>query len=193
MELRRAALALLGGVALVASSCSSTPPAIDSPTTQLPAAANPVFAKGGAVTVAVPYLPTNFNPSTPAGANRVTQMVMEQVWPQAFVTDAAFQPGTTGFIDGAEVVGLHPMKVSYQIDPKATWSDGYPITAADFVYNWHNSCVSRRSFRSPVTWPVIATSLDFCQQRRQERDSRIQDPVLGLGGVVREPHSCPHR
>ena len=79
----------------------------------------------------------NFNPSTPAGANRVTQMVMEQVWPQAFVVDSVFQPETTGFIDGAEVVGLSPMTVSYQIDPKATWSDGLPITASDFVYNWH--------------------------------------------------------
>jgi len=87
--------------------------------------------------MAVPYLPRNFNPSTPAGANRVTQMVMEQVWPQAFVLDPDFQPETTGFIDDAEVVGLDPMTITYQIDPKATWSDGHPITASDFAYNWH--------------------------------------------------------
>ena len=86
--------------------------------------------------MAVPYLPTNFNPSTPKGANSVTQMVMEQVWPQAFVVDPEFEAETQGFIDSAEVVGLRPMTVSYVIDPKATWSDGYPITAADFVYNW---------------------------------------------------------
>jgi ABC-type transport system substrate-binding protein len=86
--------------------------------------------------VAVPYLPTNFNPSTPEGANTVTQMVMEQVWPQAFVVDPEFEAETQGFIDSAEVVGLRPMTVSYVIDPKATWSDGYPITAEDFVYNW---------------------------------------------------------
>jgi ABC-type transport system substrate-binding protein len=86
--------------------------------------------------VAVPYLPSNFNPSTPAGANSVTQMVMEQVWPQAFVIDPQFDAETTGFIDSAEVVSLNPMTVSYAIDPKATWSDGYPITATDFEYNW---------------------------------------------------------
>jgi peptide/nickel transport system substrate-binding protein len=86
--------------------------------------------------VAVPYLPTNFNPSTPQGANRVTQMVMEQVWPQAFVVDPDFEAETQGFIDSAEVVSLSPMRVSYVIDPKATWSDGYRITAADFEYNW---------------------------------------------------------
>ena len=137
MELRRAALALLGGVALLASGCTgvaSQPVVV--PTTH-PPAGNAAYATGGTVTVAVPYLPRNFNPSTPAGANRVTQMVMEQVWPQAFVLDSVFQPETTGFIDGAEVVGLSPMTVSYQIDPKATWSDGLPITASDFAYNWH--------------------------------------------------------
>ena len=134
MELRRTTLALLGGVAIAASACSGSPPTLSS-TSQAPTTTSP-FASGGTVTVAVPYLPTNFNPSTPAGANRVTQMVMEQVWPQTFVVDPQFEAETQGFIDSAEVVGLSPMKVSYVIDPKATWSDGYPITAADFVYNW---------------------------------------------------------
>ncbi|MGO9962692.1 MAG: ABC transporter substrate-binding protein [Acidimicrobiales bacterium] len=134
MELRQAALALLGGVAVIASACSGAPPQAV-PTSGAPQL-NPGFAAGGTVTVAVPYLPRNFNPSTPAGANRVTQMVMEQVWPQAFVIDPEFQPESTGFIDSAEVVDLSPMTVSYVIDPKATWSDGYPITVADFEYNW---------------------------------------------------------
>ena len=92
--------------------------------------------------MAVPYLPSNFNPSTPAGANSVTQMVMEQVWPQAFVVDSEFEAETQGFIDSAEVVSLRPMTVSYVIDPKATWSDGYPITAADFEYNWQQRLAS---------------------------------------------------
>lgn len=134
MELRRAALALLGGVAILASSCGGPPPTVSRATKAPPTTS--VFANGGTVTVAVPYLPTNFNPSTPAGSNDVTQMVMEQVWPQAFVVDPSFEAETQGFIDSAEVVGLRPMTVSYVIDPKANWSDGYPITATDFVYNW---------------------------------------------------------
>jgi peptide/nickel transport system substrate-binding protein len=122
------------GVALAASACSASPPTA-SPKSQATSTSSP-FATGGTVTVAVTYLPTNFNPSTPQGANSVTQMVMEQVWPQAFVIDPEFEEETTGFIDSAEVVGLSPMTVSYVIDPKATWSDGYAITATDFVYNW---------------------------------------------------------
>ncbi|MFZ2055812.1 MAG: ABC transporter substrate-binding protein [Acidimicrobiales bacterium] len=135
MELKQVALALLGGVAVIASACSSGSPPATGPTSQARPSSS-VFAKGRTVTVAVPYLPTNFNPSTPAGANSVTQMVMAQVWPQAFVIDPEYLANTTGFIDSAEVVGLSPMTVSYVIDPKAMWSDGYPITAADFEYNW---------------------------------------------------------
>jgi peptide/nickel transport system substrate-binding protein len=134
VELRKTAFALLGGIAVIAAACSTSPPTVV-PTSQASPVTS-VFANGGTVTIAVPYLPTNFNPSTPAGANRVTQMVMEQVWPQAFVIDPYFQAETTGFIDSAEVVSLGPMTVSYVIDPRATWSDGYPITATDFEYNW---------------------------------------------------------
>lgn len=134
MELRRATLVVLGSVALLASSCSGSSSVAKLAEHVTPATA--VFAKGGTVTVAVPYLPTNFNPSTLAGANAVTQMVMEQVWPQAFVTDSNYQSETTGFIDSAEVVGLKPMTVNYVIDPQAKWSDGHPITVNDFEYNW---------------------------------------------------------
>ena len=90
----------------------------------------------GTVTVGVPSLPTNFNPSTPAGDNRVTQMVMEQVWPQPFVTDPGFNTETSSLLDRAEVVGIDPFQVVYVIDPAAVWSDGVPITAADFAYTW---------------------------------------------------------
>ena len=107
-----------------------------------------MFAAGGTVTVAVPYLPSNFNPLTPAGANSVTQMVMEQVLPQAFVVDSQFEAETQGFIDSAEVVDLSPMTVTYVIDPDARWSDGYPITATDFVYNWQQIVRTGRELAS---------------------------------------------
>ncbi len=148
MELKKAALVLLGGVAVIASACSGTSPTVV-PMSRAPSVTSG-FASGGTVTIAVPYLPSNFNPSTPAGANRVTQMVMEQVWPQAFVIDPGYQAETTGFIDSAEVVGLSPMTVSYVIDPKATWSDGYPITATDFVYNWQQQLLASPLLASPA-------------------------------------------
>jgi peptide/nickel transport system substrate-binding protein len=91
---------------------------------------------GGTVTVAVPYLPTNFNPSTPAGANEVTQMVMEQVWPQGVTVDPTFNPVPSTAFATSELISIAPQTVQYKIDPRAVWSDGTPITLQDFFYNW---------------------------------------------------------
>ena len=64
-------------------------------------------------------------------------MVMEQVWPQPFITTPTFQLETSGLLQSAEVQSVSPLTVAYVINPAATWSDGVPITAADFVYAWH--------------------------------------------------------
>jgi peptide/nickel transport system substrate-binding protein len=128
-------------VGLLLAGCSSHAPVQPSgvATSTLPATAVKLL-DGGTVVVGVPYLPTNFNPSSQAGANRVTDMVMEQVWPQSFVVDPQFVPEATGFLDvndGAELVSVSPETIEYHIDVDARWADGVPITAADFVYNWH--------------------------------------------------------
>jgi peptide/nickel transport system substrate-binding protein len=137
------AVALALACALAGCSNGAVPPTGTAITT-LPARAI-VLENGGSATVAVPYLPANYNPSTPAGANRITQMVMEQVWPQPFVIDPQFEPETTGLIDSAELVSVSPQTVQYDIDPKATWSDGTPITVSDFIYNWHEQVANASS------------------------------------------------
>ncbi len=117
-----------------AAGCTSTP--AGNPGTTLPS--TPVYDPAGTVIVAVPNLPTNFNPSAPQGANRITAEVMEQVWPQTFVTDGQLAATTEpGFLEDAEVEGVAPFKVVYTLNPKAVWSDGTHIGLADFVYNWH--------------------------------------------------------
>jgi ABC-type transport system substrate-binding protein len=117
-----------------AASCTSAPAGNSS--TTLPS--TPEYDAAGAVIVAVPNLPTNFNPSAPQGANRMTAEVMEQVWPQTFVTDGQLAATTEpGFLEGAEVEGVAPFKVVYTLNPKAVWSDGTHIGLADFIYNWH--------------------------------------------------------
>lgn len=124
------ALALLASTA----ACSSQSAGSSTTTSQ---STTPVFETGGTVVVAVPSLPTNFNPSSPQGANQVTSEVMAQVWPQTFVTDPELSTtAEAGFLEDAEVEGLSPFTVVYTLNPKAVWSDGAPIGLADFVYNW---------------------------------------------------------
>lgn len=120
---------------LAAAGCTNSSTAGSTTASTLPGGGEVVT--NGTVTVGVRSLPTNFNPSTTAGDNQVTQMVMEQVWPQPFVVGPSFALASSPLIESAEVLSISPLTVSYVIDPAATWSDGEPITAADFVYNWH--------------------------------------------------------
>lgn len=100
-----------------------------------------VLQRGGSVSVAVPALPRNLNPYTAAGANQVTAEVAAQIWPSVFVTGpGGSEVANTTLVTSAEVVGVPPsgpFTVQYVINPEASWSDGVPITAADFVYLWH--------------------------------------------------------
>jgi peptide/nickel transport system substrate-binding protein len=63
--------------------------------------------------------------------------VLKGVMPYTFVT----QPDlavvmNNDLLDSARVTNANPQVVVYKIKPDAVWSDGTPITADDFVYNW---------------------------------------------------------
>lgn len=130
-----AALAL--SLAVLAAGCTSPPQSSPTSITKPSVPGGYQLETSGTVTIGVRGLPTNFNPSTPAGDNTVTKMVMEQVWPQPFVTAPSFDLETSGLLSSAEVHSVKPLSVVYVINPKATWSDGVPITASDFIYDWH--------------------------------------------------------
>lgn len=110
--------------------------------------------RNGSLVVAVPSLPTNLNPVTPAGDTSVTDMVAAQVWPQPFMLGdtGALVPDRT-FLSSAEVVSLKPQTVLYQIKPGAVWSDGVPITASDFIEAWREQ---RAETRTPAQDPTLA-------------------------------------
>ncbi|HEY2077334.1 MAG TPA: ABC transporter family substrate-binding protein [Streptosporangiaceae bacterium] len=67
----------------------------------------------------------------------VLQEIMDQVWPSVYVTQPnATVALNTELVTSAKVTSTNPQTVVYQINPKATWSDGTPISATDFIYNW---------------------------------------------------------
>ncbi|MGD0220408.1 MAG: ABC transporter family substrate-binding protein [Acidimicrobiales bacterium] len=152
MGLRKAASAALGAlVVLVASGAASA--ASSSTSTTLAGQGGIEILNGGTVTVAVPSLPTQYNPATPCGSNAVTQMVMEQVLPQAFVTGPGMEVrASSGLLVSAEVTGLKPQTVVYTLARGARWSDGVPISAADFAYDWRRVLLIGASL--PATFPL---------------------------------------
>ncbi|MDA8297474.1 MAG: ABC transporter substrate-binding protein [Actinomycetota bacterium] len=116
---------------------AATPASAATTTSSPPTGSTPQLVKGGTVTIAVARLPTQFNPNTPSGANALTAMVTAQIWPSAFTTSPSggLQPDT--WLDSAELVSVSPQVVVYTINRQARWSDGVRITAADFIWAWH--------------------------------------------------------
>ena len=94
---------------------------------------------GGTATVALDQVPTTLNDHTVVGDTAAGRMVASAVWAQVFRVGPGLTPQLdTNVVDSAEVVSLNPQTVVYKIDPRAMWSDGVPISAADFTYAWQS-------------------------------------------------------
>ena len=152
MGLSRSAAAALGALVVLAIA-GATSSGASSTSTTLAGQGGVKILDGGSVTFAVSRLPTQFNPLTPGGSNSITQMVMEQVLPQLFVTGPSMQiHAVDGLVTSAEVTGLKPQTVVYTLAKGARWSDGVAISASDFTYDWH--ALMRIGPSLPATFPL---------------------------------------
>ncbi len=117
---------------------STYSPVVDTTTTTLVPVNQAALENGGEVTVGVQQLPSSLNPYTAKGANSVASMVESAIWPGVFAIGPMNQMVLQqSFVQSAEVVGINPQRVEYQIVPNAKWSSGQPITAYDFTAMWH--------------------------------------------------------
>ena len=76
-----------------------------------------------------------FNPHLVGDESAVVRGIADLVLPSAFQADGAKDPN---LLVGASVLPTSPdaFTVRYVIAPNAQWSDGTPITGADFAYLW---------------------------------------------------------
>jgi peptide/nickel transport system substrate-binding protein len=101
------------------------------------AASKPSPSVGGTATMALDEGLTGFNVNTSAASEFVLQEIMNMVWPQAFIVNSKLQAVLNNqLLESAVQTGDSPQTVVYTLNPKAVWSDGTPITADDFIYNW---------------------------------------------------------
>ena len=140
--------AVLLAAALTASACSSSKSAgkaSGDTGKKIPVASvndinakDPSTLKGGTLTLAVSQYSTQWNVNTNDGNESDTVQVMTTMMPQAFHFDAA---GTASvdkdYLVSADVTSTSPKQVvTYKLNPKAKWSDGTPISAADYIATW---------------------------------------------------------
>jgi peptide/nickel transport system substrate-binding protein len=126
------ALALAGMIALAA--CSSSGSSSSTPSSSTSASA---VKSGGTLTYALDQDVAGFNINQASDTEFVLQEIMNQVWPTVFVVQPDISTKLdTDYVTSATVTSKSPQTIVYQINPKAVWSDGVPINATDFIYNW---------------------------------------------------------
>jgi peptide/nickel transport system substrate-binding protein len=113
-------MALLAGVAMPLGVAGAEPAAV---------------ANGGALVLATPLPPPSWNPLSVSGDITTNRQQQWPLYPHAFLTgrDAGVVLNTD-LLSSARIVSPDPMVVEYVIREAAVWSDGVPITAADFIY-----------------------------------------------------------
>ena len=121
--------AMFAGALLVVAGCGAG-------TSNSPPSTGPVKS-GGSITFALDEDVAGWNVLQADDNEFVLQEILDQTWPQAFVTHPDLKPHlNTDLLTSAKLTKANPQTVVYKINPKATWSDGTPINADDFIYNW---------------------------------------------------------
>ena len=93
---------------------------------------------GGSFTFALDEDLAGFNVLNASQNEFVLAEVLDPVWPNVFITPPNLKPmPDPNLMTSVKLTKKSPQTIVYKINPKAKWSDGVPISAADFVYAWH--------------------------------------------------------
>ncbi|MGW6155068.1 ABC transporter substrate-binding protein [Streptomyces sp. NPDC055144] len=116
--------------------------------------AHPVsdLRQGGTLKMGLSTWPANFNWNTPDGFMGDAQEVDAAVLPDLFDNDAkGAQHVNPNFLVSAKVVSTDPQVVEYELNPKAKWSDGKPLSWKDFQAQWKALSGSDKDYEAAVT------------------------------------------
>ena len=123
-------IAVAAAGALVLAACGSSG-------STSPNSSTSKIKSGGSITYALDEDLAGFNVNYANDNEFVLQEILDQVWPSVYVTQPnATVALNTALVTSAKITSTTPQTIVYQINPKATWNDGTPISASDFVYNW---------------------------------------------------------
>jgi peptide/nickel transport system substrate-binding protein len=93
--------------------------------------------QGGQITFAIEKNIDSWNLNSSAGNVFETGVALKGLLPYTFVTTPDLKSTlNTDFVSSAEVTSDNPFTVTYKINPAATWDDGTPVSAEDFIFNW---------------------------------------------------------
>jgi peptide/nickel transport system substrate-binding protein len=126
---------LATAVAAIAGCSSGSPRPVRG--TDLAALPRVAVRAGGTLRWAVDSVPSTFN-AFQADADDTTALVAQATLPTLFTFDGTGRAHPDpDFLRSARVVATRPRQVvDYRLAPRARWSDGHPLGAADFAAQW---------------------------------------------------------
>jgi peptide/nickel transport system substrate-binding protein len=140
---RRTLLLLISFGSLTAISCAggstgAVLAAAGATQSQVRATPRDQMLDGGTFTWPIDDMPPNFNTNQLDGTELANTQIMGALLPGTFDTDAAATPLWNHDLLASEpAVTMDPRQVAtYEINPRAAWDDGTPITWEDFYWQW---------------------------------------------------------
>jgi peptide/nickel transport system substrate-binding protein len=152
----RALLALAAAFGLVAAACGGGAPSNQAPAKQQSATENQInplprdqVRDGGTMTWPLDLMPANFNYNQIDGTDQQGWYVISALMPSLYLTDVHGDPHwNPNYLASEPTIVTTPKQVvTYEINPKATWSDGTPITWQDFYWQWKSSNGTNQAYR----------------------------------------------
>jgi peptide/nickel transport system substrate-binding protein len=106
--------------------------------------------EGGTMQWPLTDIPPNLNYHQIDGTLRDTSDVVQALLPTLFTFDAESVPTLNkNYLDAADLTAKEPKQVlTYKVNPKAVWSDGTPITVADFEAQWKANNGTNPAYRN---------------------------------------------
>ncbi len=104
---------------------------------------------GGTLSWPLSGIPANFNYNQVDGADADNASVVSAMLPVTFTTNVAGTPiWDRNYLASEPKLEAEPkQKITYNINPKAVWSDGTPITWEDFHWQWKASNGTTKEYR----------------------------------------------
>jgi len=132
------------GLLILAAACGNRTPqpnavaATSATTNQMNPLPRDQVRDGGKLVWPLTGMPVNFNYNELDGTIEDGFRVIAALMPSTFVGDAgATQHWNKNYLASEPVLVTTPKQVvTYEINPKAVWSDGTPITWQDFLWEW---------------------------------------------------------
>ena len=97
---------------------------------------------GGTLRLAIGGFPSQYNFNQVNGETTAVSAIMSALMPTPFITSSAGEPeNDPAYVASYQVVQADPAKkvpqsVTLELNPKAKWSNGQPITAHDYIVQW---------------------------------------------------------